>query len=151
MERKDRTSSMLMLLYSLLICALLVLVVAGARLYGSTVDNKLLHSTRRSALSYIQSQAAASEGSAVALESGPEGTMLCLYEADGDYVTRIYLAEGYLRTELSPLSVPAAPERSERICALEEFALSREPGGLLKIQADGLVGWVYCGGEPDEK
>lgn len=150
MQRKERTSSMLLILYALLITALLVLVVAGARFYGSAVDSKLLHSSRRSALSYIQSQLAAFESCPVALEPGPEGDMLCIYEQDGQYVTRIYLSGGYLCTELSQPQTPAGPERGEKICALTEFTLTREPGGLLKITADGLEGWAFCGGDRDE-
>ena len=56
--KRQETSFMLMLLYSALILALLVLVYAGASLYSSAVLSQQANADRRSALSFVQSQAA---------------------------------------------------------------------------------------------
>ena len=151
MNRKNGTSLMLLGLYALLIAALLVLVVAGARLYGAAVDGKTAHSEKRSALSYIQSLSAGFEGRGrITVEDGPEGSMLCLTEQDGSYVTRIYCFENALRSQLSHAGEPVQPENSERICSLEDFSLTWESETLLRITADGREGYVCCtGGGPN--
>ena len=55
-KKRNSTSLMLLLLYALLIASLLVLTLAGARLYSDTMDARDAHAKQRSALSYIQSQ-----------------------------------------------------------------------------------------------
>ena len=55
-KKRNSTSLMLLLLYALLIASLLVLTLAGARLYSDTMDACDAHAKQRSALSYIQSQ-----------------------------------------------------------------------------------------------
>ena len=55
-KKRNSTSLMLLLLYALLIASLLVLTLAGARLYSDTMDARGAHAKQRSALSYIQSQ-----------------------------------------------------------------------------------------------
>lgn len=149
MEERQSTSFMLLALYALLIVALLVLVVSGAKLYGSAVDDREAHALSRSALSFVQSQTAACEGKLGAyLAEGPEGSMLCLPEPDGRFETRIYLYENALRAELSEKSAPVSPENSETICALAQFDLSWESENLLKITADGRQAYAaVAGGE----
>ena len=61
-KKRNSTSLMLLLLYALLIASLLVLTLAGARLYSDTMDARDAHAKQRSALSYIQSQTAACGG-----------------------------------------------------------------------------------------
>lgn len=91
---------MLLLLYALLIASLLVLTLAGARLYSDTMDARDAHAKQRSALSYIQSQTAACGGKGnIRLIDGPEGPAVCLREPESDFETRIYLYENALRTE----------------------------------------------------
>lgn len=58
-KKRNSTSLMLLLLYALLIASLLVLTLAGARLYSDTMDARDAHAKQRSALSYIQSQTTA--------------------------------------------------------------------------------------------
>lgn len=151
-KEKSAASLMLLLLYSLLILALLVLTVAGARLYRQALAAQTEQSRQRGALSYIQSQAALCQGQGqILLADGPEGTMLCLHEPDSDYETRIYQYEDTLRTEFSRRDWPVTPENSEVVCALDSLEMDWQSEDLLCVTADGRQAWVwYQGGASRE-
>ena len=88
-KKRNSTSLMLLLLYALLIASLLVLTLAGARLYSDTMDARDAHAKQRSALSYIQSQTTACGGKGnIRLIDGPEGPAVCLREPESDFETR---------------------------------------------------------------
>lgn len=150
MKDNRGTSLMLLLLYGLLILALLLLTVAGARLYSQALAAHEGQSRQRGALSYIQSQAALCQGAGqIRLEAGPEGPMLCLREPDSDYETRIYQYAASLRTEFSRREQPVMPENSEAVCALDSLELCWAGDGLLSVNADGRQAWVWCRGGAD--
>ena len=134
---------MLMLLYSALMLALLVLVYAGASLYSSAALSQRLNADRRSALSFVQSQAAGCREKVV-LRQGAQGQILCLPEDGTDYETRIFLHEGELRTAFVTKDSPADADLGDAICPLESFALSWQSDTLLKISADGAEGFAAC-------
>lgn len=139
---------MLLTLYALLTLALLVLTAAGAEFYSSAVAAQNRHRAQRSALAFVQSQAAAFE-TGVTLQSGEEGNVLCLREPEGSYETRIYYYDGALRTQLCGIGDTLRPEAGERICDLQSFALEWAEDGLLRITADGRTAYAYCGGGED--
>ena len=134
---------MLMLLYSALILALLVLVYAGASLYSSAVLSQQANADRRSALSFVQSQAAGCREN-VRLEQGAERQILCLPEDGTEYETRIFLHDGKLRTVFVPTYAPLDSDLGDAVCPLESFALSWQSDTLLKISADGAEGFAAC-------
>ena len=134
---------MLMLLYSALILALLVLVYAGASLYSSAVLSQQANADRRSALSFVQSQAAGCREN-VRLEQGAEGQILCLPEDGTRYETRIFLHDGKLRTAFVPKDSPLDADLGDAVCPLESFELSWQSDSLLKISADGAEGFAAC-------
>ena len=134
---------MLMLLYSALILALLVLVYAGASLYSSAALSQQANADRRSALSFVQSQAAGCRVNVV-LKQGSEGQILCLPEDGTDYETRIFLHDGKLRTAFVPKDLPVDADLGDVICPLESFELSWQSDCLLKISADGVEGYAGC-------
>lgn len=147
MKEKRASSLMLLLLYSLLILALLVLTVAGARLYRQALSAHEEQSRQRGALSYIQSQASLCQGQGqIRLENGPEGDMLCLKEPDSVYETRIYQYENTLRTEFSRQDQPLMLENSEVVCPLDTLELDWENRELLRVTADGRQAWVWVQG-----
>lgn len=95
-KKRNSTSLMLLLLYALLIASLLVLTLAGARLYSDTMDARDAHAKQRSALSYIQSQTAACGGKGnIRLIDGPEGPAVCLREPESELQKR---ASIYMKT-----------------------------------------------------
>ena len=150
MDRKQATSLMLLVLHAALIVALLVLVVAGARLYGTALDARNAHSDRRLAISYIQSQAAGFSAGQISLQPGPEGDMLVLREADGAYETRIYLYGSSLRSEFCAVDAALNPDNSQIICPLEDLRFEMQ-GSVLSIDAHGSAGYVCAyGGEVHE-
>ena len=96
-----KSSGALALMNLLLALALLVLALAGARLYGRTLDTRRENTRLRSAVGYIQSQVGAAGYSRVALRQGPEGVMLCIPEGASDYETRIFAWEGQLYSQFA--------------------------------------------------
>ena len=138
-KKRNSTSLMLLLLYALLIASLLVLTLAGARLYSDTMDARDAHAKQRSALSYIQSQTAA---------CGGKGNIpaVCLREPESDFETRIYLYENALRTEFSRVTAEIDPNNAEKLCDLKTFKAVLSENGLLTITADGMTAGAYCDG-----
>ncbi len=148
MKRTDGSALMLTVLYALLIGALLVLVLAGARLYTGMTQSREAQTARRTALSFIQTQAASARGD-ITLGSGPEGDMLCL--RDGDYETRIYTWKGNLLAEYAPAENPVSPENAEVLCALDSLKLFRVSDNRIAIQAGEAQGQIWtAGGGEDE-
>lgn len=139
-----KTSGILLVLYAFLIAALLVLVVAGARLYGTALQAREQRDNQRLALAYIQSQTAGQE-TGVEIREMSCGQTLSLSE-DEELETLIYLYDGSLTTQLWRTTGNFYPEAGEKLCALNRLELSWETPGLLKITADGNVGYARCGG-----
>ena len=119
-KKRNSTSLMLLLLYALLIASLLVLTLAGARLYSDTMDARDAHAKQRSAV--------------------------CLREPESDFETRIYLYENALRTEFSRVTAEIDPNNAEKLCDLKTFKAELSENGLLTITADGMTAGAYCDG-----
>lgn len=144
-----KTSFVLLALYAVLILALLVLVVAGARLYSAAVNKRAFHDSQRLALAYIQSQTAAAQ-TRVRTEDMQWGNALLLSQGE-DLETVIYLYDGELRTQLWRSTTEFFPEEGNVLCDLNSLEFSWEDAGLLKITAGDNVGYARCGGGGDEQ
>lgn len=146
MKHRQQTAFAQLLLYGELILALLVLTAVGAKLYGSTLAAKDAHSHQRLALSYVQSQAMGFTGDALQTAPGPQGDMLVLREADGGFETRIYVYEGNLCSEFSPVGSDCAPDSGQVICPLSRLTLRWDSPTLLHLDADGMQGDICSRG-----
>ena len=145
-----KSSGALALMNLLLALALLVLALAGARLYGRTLDIRRENTRLRSAVGYIQSQVGAAGYSRVALRQGPEGVMLCIPEGTSDYETRIFAWEGQLYSQFAAKDAAVDLSDSQALCELSALSLTAR-GALLEIRADGKTGFAWCrGGSQDE-
>lgn len=134
----------------LLAAALLVLALAGAKLYGKTLDTRAENTRLRGAVGYIQSQTGGAGANRVTLRRGPEGAMLCIPQGDTDYETRIFAWEGQLCSQFVPKSAAVEPSEAAALCAVEDFSLTAR-GTLLEIHAAGKTGFAWCrGGIQDE-
>lgn len=149
MREKNATALVLTVLYGLLILALLVLVLTGARLYGGITQESTRQGEIRTALSFLQGQAAA-DRTGVTLTPGPEGQMLRI--ADGEYETRIYQYQGTLMCEYAKADGGVNPETGESICGISSLELALQ-GNLLTVWVDGARGeiWLAGGGGHGEK
>lgn len=130
-------------LWFIVVIALLVMTVMGARCYKLAVDEKGKNDHVRETLSYIQSRADGSKS--VALKKGPEGDMLCFPEADGDFETRIYVYGGMLTEELSQTDAAPAPEMGQAICSVQSFDAEAVDGGVILVTVDGKFAYVGKG------
>ena len=119
-----KSSGALALMNLLLALALLVLALAGARLYGRTLDICRENTRLRSAVGYIQSQVGAAGYSRVALRQGPEGVMLCIPEGASDYETRIFAWEGQLYSQFAAKDAAVDLSDSQALCELSAFSLT---------------------------
>ena len=144
-----KTSLILLFLYAILILALLVLVVAGARLYSATVASRACHDNQRLALAYIQSQTAGNE-TQVRTADMAFGQALLLSEGE-DLQTVIYLYGGQLRTQLWRGTMNFFPEEGNVLCDLDSLEFTWENAGLLKITAGDNTGYARCGGGSGER
>ena len=145
--KKRSSSFMLMALYGVLIVAMLLLTIAGAECYTRVLNKHGENTRQRSAISFIQTQAASSGGKGnVVLRDGPEGTAVCLGETDSEYETRVYLYNGSLCTEFSRADQPIDARNADPFCTLSRFSAEWESEELLHITADGWNAEVWCPG-----
>lgn len=154
MIRKQQTSSlMLLILYGMLIAALLLLTIGGARCYASVVHSRNQHMHQRSSLSFIQTQVSSCGGRGnVYLAEGPEGTMVCLKDSGTDYETRVFLSEGGLYTEFARSDAPVNMKNAQRLCDEDSFEAYWSSEELLHLAAGGYSAEVWCpGGGGDER
>lgn len=153
MRNRQSTAFMLLLLYAMLILAMLVLTLAGAKCYTFVLNARSEHTRQRSALSFIQTQAVSCGGRGnVILREGPEGTAVCFREPDSEYETRIYLYNGSLCTEYSRADQPINALYADMVCRADGFSAAWESAELLSVTADGSHADVWCpgGGRTDE-
>lgn len=152
MKKRQFTAFALPALYGMLILAMLILTAAAARCYTRVLERRDENTRQRSALSFIQTQAAASGGTGtVVLRDGPEGVAVCFGEPDHAYETRVYLYNGSLCTEFSRADQPINALNADPFCRAGIFSAEWERGELLSITADGWHADVWCpGGSADE-
>lgn len=146
MDKRGKTPLMLLGLYAMLILALLVLAIAGARLYGSALEQQERNDRERSALAYIQTQAAACRGS-ITVAPGPQGDALVL--TDGDYCTTIYVFDGCLRARFGEAGAAFRPEEGEILCPMEQFRAEARSGAVIISTDAGAAVVQRFGGEAD--
>lgn len=146
MQKQQQTSLMMLALYAILICAMLILAVAGARLYTAAMQSKSSNSSRN-ALSVVQTQISAYGGQGCAqLRPGPEGTAVCLHQQGSDYETRIYLYQGSLCTEYTRRDLDFAPPNAGQLCQLQSFEAAWQQENLICITANGQTAYAWCAG-----
>lgn len=145
-----KTSGEIAAVHLLLTLALLALALAGARLYGRTLEIRQGNTQLRGAMGYIQSQLGAAGLTQAVLRPGPEGTMLCIPQGDTDYETRIFAWEGQLYSQFAAKSAAVDVSDAQALCPAGDFSLSAREG-LLEIHAEGKTGYAWCrGGIRDE-
>ena len=147
MRKQQQTSLMMLALYAILIRAMLILAVAGARLYTAAMQSKSSNSSSRNALSVVQTQISAYGGQGCAeLRPGPEGTAVCLHQQGSDYETRIYLYQGSLCTEYTRRDLDFAPQNAGQLCQLQSFEAAWQQENLICITANGQTAYAWCAG-----
>ena len=140
--RENFTPLFQVLTYGVLIAAILLLAYGGGRLYRSVSEARTRNEAVRGTLAYLQSQVAANDAGGVRIESGPDGDMLVLPLESGDYQTMIYLSEGKLMEELSPVGARPDPTRAQAISDVSSFSVSFAGNRALKLCVDGRTALV---------
>lgn len=89
-------------IFALLLVGFLLVVIYGARTYGSTVTSQRRNNNQRAVLSYISTNVRNHDHSGgVSVGQGPQGDMLVLKDEVGAavYLTKIYVQDGVLVEE----------------------------------------------------
>ena len=149
MKHRQATPLLLLTLYGLLIAALLVLTLAGARCYAAAADSRQRHADARNALAFLQTQAA-SCGERIALRQGPAGLTLALPDGDTGYETRVYCEGGTLYTEYTQQDLPSAPGNAVALCAAADFSAAWRGEDLLEVTVDGRSACIWQPGGTDD-
>ena len=124
--------------YGLLLLSVLFLVYTGIHLFQRVTKAREDADQLRSTLSYVQNQLFVCEDkSAVYVDQGPEGDMLCLPLREGRYEIRIYLYEGMIREELSKPGYEPDPSEAEKIAQATSFEVDLTDPALARIRIDG--------------
>ena len=149
MKHRQATPLLLLALYGLLIAALLVLTLAGARCYAAASESRQRHADARNALAFLQTQAA-SCGKRAALRPGPAGLTLALPDGETGYETRVYCADGTLYTEYTQQDRPNAPGDAVALCEAADFSAAWRGEDLLEVTVDGRSAWIWQPGGVDD-
>lgn len=126
------------LLFALFVVTLLLVIMAGTRVYGALSDMREQTDQSRLALGLLVNSVRAVDAvDAVSVGSGPEGRSLVLTERldSGTFETRIYLYGGQVVEEYSVAGTPYMPERATPVVATATFDFSYADG-LLTIVTD---------------
>ena len=134
-----------------LFCTLTVLM--GMKAYRAASERSGIHSRARIAASYVRTMLRGDDETGTVRAETAEGTVtedgeersvtvetLTLYNNyDGDeYVTRIYVWDGWLREWFTNLEEPFRPAEGERVCEAEALSAALEEGLLtVRLQSDG--------------
>lgn len=143
--RKD--SAKLTELMTLLVFAVFALCLMWLLLTGAGVYQRLTQSGEESYESRVQSQYLATrlrQSQKVEVASFGEGDALVLGEQlEGeDYVTWVYLYDGYLRELFARKSSTVDPEDGERVLPMKTLVLSLD-GHMLTIRTDTGTQYLY--------
>ncbi|MCR5666848.1 MAG: DUF4860 domain-containing protein [Eubacterium sp.] len=124
----------MLILYGILIVALLVLTLAGCRLYKVFTNNRMANERERAVLSYLQGKVSSLDvAGAIMVEDGPQGDsdMLVLAEEGTDYETRIFIYDGELMELFTQTSAPTDPDDAEVIAQEDCLKITLQSEGAL--------------------
>ena len=125
-----------------------LMVMFGVRAYRSAAELSGVHGRSRIASAYLRSMARGSdEDGALRIETvdGVETVTLLSSYDDEEYVTRLYVYDGYLREWFTEASEPFEPENGETVCEADAMTAELE-GNLLivSVETDGAWSTVCC-------
>lgn len=124
-----------MALFTLMIGCIFSLIMLGSNLYSSIVTSQNRNNAMRASLSYLSTSVhAADMENAISIRSGPQGDALILTNTESGYETRIYLLNGQLVEELSPIGSDFITENAQPITSTQEFEPSFLSSQLLSIK-----------------
>lgn len=117
------------------ICALLTVLI-GAGVYRSTAEGLSLHSSNRTALSYLSEKLRQQEkegGLSLLTDGSPQAICLTETQDQQSYTTYIYVYNGYLMELLVPAHYSFSPENGIRLFPMERMELSVLTDGIFSI------------------
>lgn len=119
------------------LCSLL-LIVLGARVYKSTVDNIEQSFSSRTALTFVTKKIRQSEGDEIFVGELDNIEAIIIKEEieNQDCITYLYYYDGYLYEQFASESAKVGVESGQRLLELEEFSCE-EKDEALTIKATG--------------
>ncbi len=122
---------------ALFLAGFLLLVIFGARSYGTTVSSQSGNAELRSLTSYFWTVLKANDArDAVEITETGYGTMLSVYDNESDSVIRIYAHDGKLMEAYLDTDMDVDPEDSEIIGDTQVFSAEFAGGRTLRITTD---------------
>lgn len=136
--RPRARTTLMLVLFAVVVLALFAAVSVGAFAYGNLVQGREDAAILRQGTGLVSNIVRAADAAdAVCTGEGPEGPALVLVESvkSGVYETRIYAFEGQILEEYAPQDTPYTPSRATVVEQSGTLGFSFE-GGLLFVQTD---------------
>lgn len=124
-----------MALFTVMIGCIFGLIILGSNLYSSLVQSQTQNNTIRAGLCYLSTSVHAADAeNAISIRNGPQGDALVLTNSESGYETRIYLLNGHLVEELSPIGSDFSTDDAQPITEMQEFKPCFLSAQLLSIE-----------------
>ena len=125
-----------------------VTVLLGARAYRNISASTGVNSAQRISSSYLRSMLRADDEAGAVYTEKTDGieTLVMKNVYDGEeYLTRIYVYDGYLREWFTEADMPFEPENGETVCPAEEMTAAEEDGLIrIRVKTDGVFHEIRC-------
>ncbi|MBQ3141545.1 MAG: DUF4860 domain-containing protein [Clostridia bacterium] len=118
-------------------CALAVLLT-GADTYRSLTQRDADVSDRRTCIQYLSTKVRQADARSLSLEPFGDGDALVITQQLGEteYVTRIYVHDGWLTEQFCAVGADLAPGDGQPILPLKSLSVSREQDRLIFVTVD---------------
>ncbi len=112
----------------------LFVVLFGARIYESTVNNMNSNYEKRTAMSYV-TEKIRSHDYTDGVNVDETGSILKLYQTTGDkkYVTYLFVADGYLKEFTADEDYDFDYKAGTKILAIKDFSVKKENDSLYRF------------------
>lgn len=129
-----------LLLFGIFTLSAAALTVVGAQVYQAILEDTRQNNNQRASCAYLMNRLRSVNGP-ISIEQYQGGSMLVMEEeiSGEQYLTRVYLHEGYLTESFLPAVFEFDPDNGEQIIEASDFQLKQE-GALFQCQ-------VKCGEE----
>lgn len=126
-----------LLLFGVFAVCLLAVLLTGAGSYGRLTQRDRAAAERRTCAQYLTTRVRQSDAGAVSVAAFGDGDALCLGQTIGgrEYVTWVYVSDGWLMELFCAAQAGLGPEDGERVMAMGGLS-ARMEGGLLAVDAE---------------
>ena len=132
--QRNISDLLVLTVFAVMALCLLLVLLAGARVYRNLTEQAQYNDDRRTAAHYVTTRFRQSAETVEVADFGGCTALVFREEVEGTtYLTRIYCCDGWLRELYAAENGDFSPEDGEKILPLQSLSAIRE-GGMLTVQ-----------------